>query len=85
MDKLAILNEIDVIEDSCSNGECEYVLIENSDENREVLKELGADEADIENMKVLDNYDVLDITWFAFNQLDAAWYEPGTGFSYDEH
>lgn len=85
MDKLAVLNELEVIDSSCSNGTCEYVLIEKTEENLETLKELGADMEDIENMKVLNDDSVLDITWFAFNQLDAAWYQPGNGFSYEEY
>ena len=82
MDKLDLLNEIKVVESSCCNGDCEYVLIENSEENREILKELGADEEDIKSMDPFSDGKLLDITVFAFEKLDAEWFQPGVGFSY---
>jgi hypothetical protein len=84
MDKLAKLNEIEVIESSCNDGCCEYVLIENSKENRESLKELGADEHDIRNMDPYGDGKVLDIKRFAFEELNAGWFQSDKGFSYEE-
>jgi hypothetical protein len=84
MDKLEKLNELEVIESSCSDGCCEYVMIENLEENREALKELGADEYDIRSMDPYGDGEMLDITRFAFEELDAGWFQSGEGFSYDE-
>ena len=84
MDKLKLLNEIEAVESSCCDGCCEYVLIDNSEENREVLKELGADEEDIVSMETLGDGKLIDITLFAFEVLGAEWFDSVNGFSCQE-
>lgn len=83
MDKLAVLNKIPVYDYSVSSGEVEYVTIENTEENRDILKSIGASEEDITGMTCGDpSSDDLDITFFAFNLCDAGWWSPNDGFGY---
>jgi hypothetical protein len=84
MDKLELLNSLEVVESSCNDGCCEYVLIKDTEENREVLKELGADEDDIKRMDPFGDGELLDITIFAFEELGAEWFQSEVGFSYQE-
>lgn len=80
MSKLKILNELTFIDWSISSGECEYVHVENNEENIEVLKELGANNEDIENMTYEDDPDILDITTFAFDKCQANYFSVEKGF-----
>lgn len=79
LNKLNQLNELEVYESSADAGELEYVYVENTPYNRNKLLELGATEDDLENMEC-DNGEVLDVSVFAFEQLNANWFEPGKGF-----
>lgn len=81
IDNLTKLNKLEVIDWSLSGGECEYIHIENNEENIEALKDIGATEEDIENMLFDDDPDILDITLFAFTKAGAEYYTVGTGFS----
>ncbi len=81
IDNLTKLNKLEVIDWSLSSGECEYVHIENNEENIEALKDIGATEEDIESMLFDNDPDILDITLFAFTKAGAEYYTVGTGFS----
>lgn len=81
MSKLKILNELTFIDMSISSGECEYVHVENNEENIEVLKELGATNEDIENMTYEDDPDIVDITMFAFDNCEANYFSVEKGFT----
>ena len=80
MDKLKILNEIEVIETSSCNGELDYILIKNNEENVSILKELGMTEED-EGYMIDDDLTTIEIACFAFNKLGAVQWDCINGFS----
>jgi hypothetical protein len=55
MNKLELINSIEVIEDSASCGELEYVLVANTPENREKLLLIGVPQQEIED--ATDDFD----------------------------
>jgi hypothetical protein len=73
------LNEIPIIESSCSCGDLDYVLIENTKENRTILKELGMHEED-EAYMIDDEEGPIEISFFAFEKLGAEWWNSKTRF-----
>ena len=82
MDKLSKLNKMKVIDYSISGGEVEYVAVENTEENRQILRDLGATEEDLRNMGI--DEELLDISIFAFTKCDAFWWSSKEGFGYNE-
>lgn len=46
--KLELLNSMEIVEFSCSCGECEYVLVEDNKVNRELLYKIGLNDELIE-------------------------------------
>jgi hypothetical protein len=78
MDKLALINSMLVIESSACGGELEWVYVENTEENRNKLQQLGVKEFDINDM-TSDEGDVIDISGFGFAYAGAKWFEPDAG------
>lgn len=79
MGDLEKLNQIPVIDFSCSGEELEYVLIENTEENIAMLKEMGMTEKDEGYM--IDDEETIDISYFAFYKLGATYWSSVSGFS----
>lgn len=73
------LNDIEVCEYSCMGGELEYVLVENTDDNRKKLRQLGMEEKDYKSM-VSDDNKTLDISIFACDKLGAEGWQKEHGF-----
>lgn len=73
MEKLKILNNLQVIEHQASGGELECVYIEDNDHNREMLRLLGVPEQEVDDMK---SDDLIDISYFGFSYGGAKWFEP---------
>lgn len=64
-EKLNLINSMEIIEDSASCGGVEYILVEDSENNRNVLHEIGFDNAYIkDNCHPEEGY--LDITTIGF-------------------
>jgi len=79
MNKLELINSMEVVEDSASCGELEYVLIANTPENREKLLQIGATQQEIDN--ATDDFDgeTIDISSIGFMYTGAKWYEKRLG------
>lgn len=78
--KLNILNQLEVTDWDCDSDSVIYVMVENSEHNRAILKSIGATEDDFKEMGEDDD---LDITTFAFSRCKADFYKHGTGFGID--
>lgn len=78
MNNLEKLNQISVVDFSISGGELEYVLIEDTEENRSMLREMGMSEEDEDYM--VDDGETIDIAYFAFNKLGATYWSSARGF-----
>lgn len=78
-EKLKKLNKLEVIDSSGSFGEIEYILIANTEENISILKELGMTEEDEGYM--IDDDESIEISYFAFNKLEATYWNSKRGFS----
>lgn len=80
MDKIKILNSMEIIESSVGCGEVEYILVENSKENIKLLKSIGASDKDIEHMRDDEGSEELEIAQFAFEKTEAFAWHSETGF-----
>jgi len=80
MDKLAILNSIEIVDWDANSGELEYLLIKNIEENRKKLLEIGVPEQVIN--EATDDYDfkTIDIASIGFIYTDAHWFNRKKGF-----
>lgn len=86
MDKLAMLNSLEVVEFSISSGEVEYVLVENKVINRAILVECGATNEDLDKMaETFTNGSPddgeLDISLFAWEHTEANSWAIDGGFA----
>ena len=75
--RVDLLNKLTIKDWSASNGEIEYIAIADNEENRSILKKLGAEETDFKEMKESLG-DELDISSFAFKFADI--FNPKKGF-----
>lgn len=74
MDKkklLKVLNSLEIEEWSIDYGECEYVLVEDNDENRNILMEVGLTEEAIDKY-AYEGY--IDISMIAWEHTNANWW-----------
>ena len=76
--KLNIINKIDVIEYDCDGCELIYVQVDDNENNRQILKNLGATEEDFNQMKEYEGS--LRIEEFAIEKLGAEYYIHKLGF-----
>jgi len=74
-EKLKMLNNIEVVESSISNGECEYILIDNNEDNRGVLNDLGITNEELEEWTDEEYIDISEIGFKLAN-----WYSTKDGF-----
>ncbi|BBF41976.1 hypothetical protein lbkm_0656 [Lachnospiraceae bacterium KM106-2] len=86
MNKLEKLNMLEVVENSSTNGEVDYVLVKNNVYNRAVLVECGATDGDLDKMATTftngspdDGY--LDISLFAWEHTEANSWNVNGGFA----
>lgn len=77
-EKLIAINSLSFVDWSCSGGECEYVLIENTPENRNTLLNVGftGEQLEDENVKIDVDDEVLDVAYIAFSYANADWFNP---------
>ena len=80
-EKLKLINSMEIVEDSSSGDEIEYVTVEDNKTNREILHKIGLTDEEIEE-NCYPSDDGLDITNIAFQY--AKWYSSKDGFSVDE-
>lgn len=88
MDKkklLKVLNSLEIEEWSIDYGECEYVLVEDNDENRNILMEVGLTEEAIDKYAYEGYIDIsiegyIDISMIAWEHTNANWWSSETGF-----
>ena len=78
MDKLALINSIEVIESSGTGGELEYVYVSNTFESISILKQIGATDTDISDMLDTDG-ECIDISAIGFNYTDAIYFSENHG------
>lgn len=69
-EKLDLLNKIEIDDWSSSQGEIEYISVSDNEKNRNILQDLGAEEADFEEMKAESDDEYLEIAMFAFKYAD---------------
>lgn len=69
-EKLDLLNELEIDDWSSSSGEIEYISVLDNEKNRKILQDLGAEEADFEEMKDNADDEYLEISMFAFKFAD---------------
>ena len=72
-EKLELLNSMKVIESSCSGGECEYVLVEDNEANRNILHRIGLTDEEIKN-ECYPEGKTLDISVVAWERTTANWF-----------
>lgn len=84
MTKIAVLNNIEIIDWSCAFGECEYVLAENSEENRSKLLTAGFTEEQLQEASD-DDGEEIDMAYLAFNFTSAKWWSAKLGFGVEEY
>jgi hypothetical protein len=75
------LNSLKIADYSVSGGELEYIMIEDTAENRQVLSDLGVSQEIIKEMGN-EPWKELDITNFVFQNLQIEIWHPVTGFQY---
>lgn len=80
MDKIEKINEMEVVDWDVDGNELIYVTVADTEENRAILRDIGADEQDIENMYIGIDESELDITEFVFNNTDATGWYSDRGF-----
>ena len=51
---LKVLNSMEILDWSCAGEECEYVLVEDNEENRNMLLKAGLTKEDIEDADLLN-------------------------------
>ena len=78
MNKLEILNSLEIEEYEADGSTLYYVLIQNSVENREKLMQIGVAEEEIQGVLSIDG-EFIDISGFGFNQGGAKWFHPDYG------
>lgn len=81
-EKLDLLNKIEIDDWSSSQGEIEYISVLDNEENRKILQDLGAEEADFEEMKDGSDDGYLEIAMFAFKFADC--FSTKDGFSIND-
>lgn len=62
-----------VIEHQAKGGELEWVYVEDSEHNREILRLLGVPEQEVDDMK---SDELIDISQIGFSYSGAKWFEP---------
>ena len=78
--KLLILNMMEVVDFSCSGGECEYVTVDDNQENRRLLHAMNLTD------EVIDGYvmdDTIDISMIAWEYTDVNYWSKKMGFHYE--
>ncbi|QQE79512.1 hypothetical protein [Alicyclobacillus sp. SO9] len=79
-DKLKVINSLEVVDLSTSAGECEYVLVEDNEQNRRALLECGFSKEQLLESKMDE---VLDVAYLAFSYGGSDWFTPTNGFVVD--
>lgn len=74
------LNSLKIVDFSASGGELEYVLAENSKENKKVLMEAGFAENDIQQAMDHQDDNNIDLTYLAVNIANIYCWIKGKGF-----
>lgn len=75
---LKVLNSMEILDWSCTGEECEYVLVENNEENRNMLLKAGLTKEDIDGYV---NEETIDISMIAWAKAGAGYWSYMTGFS----
>jgi len=73
MNKLEILNSIQIEEYDADGSTLYYALVKNTDENRQKLLKIGVPAEEIVDMTGKDGEDI-DISGFGFRYSNAVWY-----------
>lgn len=81
--KIEAINSLEIVDWSCSNGECEYIHVADTPENRQTLLDSGFTEEQLHLREVKSDPDdgVLDVSYLAFNYAGANWFNQIYGFS----
>lgn len=78
MDKLKLINSMEVIESDACSGELQYVYVENNKKNREILKQLGVSKDEMEEITDTDQK-IIDISMVGFVYGGAKWFQESKG------
>ncbi|WP_436663573.1 hypothetical protein ACOALA_13615 [Alicyclobacillus acidoterrestris] len=71
--KIEAINNLSFSDWSCSGGECEYVLVDDTPENRKILMDAGFTEDELNVPEVSYDDGSLDVAYLAFNS-GAEWF-----------
>jgi len=71
---------MEVVDFSCSGGECEYVAVDDNQENRKLLYTINLTDKDIDMYAVDDSIDISMIAW---EYTDANYWSKKRGFHYE--
>ncbi|MCY9513287.1 hypothetical protein [Paenibacillus apiarius] len=77
-EKLQVLNSMEVTEHDGDGTVLDHAFIANTDENRTKLLSLGSTEERI-SVNTSDDKDSIEISYFAFNDCGAQWFDPELG------
>ncbi len=75
-EKLDLLNVLDVVDYSCSGGECEFVLVERNAETKAVFDKIGVTDEWLSE----EDGDEIDIASVGFGLCRATWFDQINGF-----
>ena len=76
-EKLDLLNSLDVVDFSCNNEECEYILVARNDETKAVFAQIGVPD---EWFLSGDDEDTVDVSLVGFELCRATWFDQINGF-----
>lgn len=74
MEKLKLINSMPVIESDACSGELQYVYVENSQTNRDILKQIGVSEDEMSEMTDT-NQELIDVSAIGFSYCGAKWFQ----------
>lgn len=77
-ERLTLLNSMDVKDYEADGTTLYYLLVENTDENKQKLSKLGVTKEEIDGA-IIDEDNVIDIKDFGFRHGGAEWYNPDLG------
>lgn len=88
LQKLALLNSVEVVDDDCDGVTCNAVWVELRPPILEKMKRIGLSSTEIveyatKNLDVIADTPYLDIRELGFNVIGASWYKNGKGFLED--
>jgi hypothetical protein len=80
MNKIDVLNSLEVLDYDANGGELEYLIVPNTEENRVKLLEIGTPSDELQDA-ITDDGEGIDISMICFEYGGAKWFKPKSGFT----